>query len=76
MTVAVPCARCGACFAAGHGHLCPNCRPGGAHPGEVRIPDTRGMPVVPLNDAARVQMGRAPTGETPEQAIKRLFGAP
>lgn len=56
MTVAIPCASCGACFTAGHGALCGNCRPEGWHPGELRIPDTRGMQTIPLNDAARKQM--------------------
>lgn len=49
MTVAVPCANCGADFEAGRGTLCPDCRPGGRAPGELRIPPLDGANVTKID---------------------------
>lgn len=82
MTVAVPCANCGAIFAAGHGHLCPKCR-GGYAPGELRIPQHDPDECVPVNQAAidaRAKRGLPPhpdaarPGESMEDAVMRLLG--
>lgn len=74
MTVAIPCAKCGAAFQAGNGRYCPTCR-GGFNPGELRIPDTRGMQTTPMNQAARDQMDA--NGETYDrkasEALERFF---
>jgi hypothetical protein len=76
MTVALPCAQCGRLFAAGHGALCPSCRPEGRHANEVTIPDFDRGQVVPMNEAAREQM-RA-NGETfdedASERLQRFFG--